>query len=197
MTMREHAMWLLSAAAALSLGASASAAFTTYTAFANWQGAVGSQYTTLDFVFPAPTILSTQYAGLGAIFPEEEEAALPLGVAFPQDGWGVQGAPAGDADIHIAFTSPQQWIGAHYPGGLMYQLLSGGTVIYNSPTHLTPGANGFFGIVSDVPFDEVRLIDPFGFVYVDNIYFGGPVPSPGAMPLLAAALFGARRRRRS
>ncbi len=70
---------------------------------------------------------------------------------------------------------------------------------------LDAAGDGFFGLVSAVPFDEVRftfeLTDPAGAVNdtieLDNIRFAAPIPAPGAWAggalLLGAA--GLRRRR--
>jgi hypothetical protein len=178
----------------LACAASAQAGFTTYTNFDAWKSATGNSYTTLDFVFPQPVLLTTQYLSLGVSFPDQEEVAAPLPASFPFDGWGIWGAGFADSDIHLKFATPQKWIAAHYPGYVSYQLISNGTVIYTSPFHGTAGASDFHGVVSSVTFDEVRLINPLSELYVDNIYFG--IPAPGTLALLGAGLIGGRRRRR-
>lgn len=178
----------------LACAGSVQAGFTTYTNFDAWKSATGNSYTTLDFVFPQPVLLTTQYLNLGVSFPDQEEVAHTLPASYPFDGWGVKGAPFADSDIHLKFATPQRWIAAHYPGHVSYQLISNGTVIYTSPFHGTAGASDFHGVVSGVAFDEVRLINPLGELYVDNIYFG--VPAPGTLAILGAGLIGGRRRRR-
>ncbi len=167
--------------------------FTTYTNFDQWKAANGSNYTTMNFVFSQPVLLTTQYLPLGVTFPDAEEVAAPLGVAFPIDGWGVWGSGSGDGDVHLKFLTPQKWIGAHYPANLLYQLLSGGNVIYTSPTHGGFGPGLFYGVVSDQMFDEVKIINQSGLLYIDNIYFG--VPAPGAVSVFGLWFVRGRRRR--
>ncbi len=79
---------LLSGSLALALPASAHASFTVIKGIDNWNAQVGP-CTTLDFVFPNAQYLGSQYASLGAIFPEGNEAAIPY-PGFQQDGWGCQ-----------------------------------------------------------------------------------------------------------
>ena len=56
----------------------------------------------------------------------------------------------------------------------------------------------FAGLVSDVPFDMVRLSNPATSVaIVDNLYFGPPIPAAGTLALLAMAGLGGVVRRRS
>ncbi len=96
-------------------------------------------------------------------------------------------------DVHPKFLTPQKWIGAHYPGNLLYQLLSGGDVIYTSLPYSAPGLGEFYGVVSDQMFDEVKIINDSGLLSIDNIYFG--VPAPGAVSVFGLWFVGGRRRR--
>ncbi len=179
--------------ASLLAGATAFGSFTTYTNFDEWKAANSASFATMDFVFPQPVLLTTQYLPLGVTFPDVEEVAAPLGVAFPLDGWGIWGAGLADGDVHLKFQTPQKWIGAHYPANLLYQLLSGGNVIYTSPSHGGFGPGLFYGVVSDQMFDEVKIINQSGELYIDNIYFG--VPAPGAVSVFGLWFASGRRRR--
>ena len=194
MTAQESIRLLIVGVPILACTSIGSASFTTYTNFDAWQPATGNTFTTLDFVFPQPVLLTTQYIGLGVLFPEGEEVAHTLPASYPLDGWGVKGAPLADNDIHIQFATPQKWIAAHFPGGVAYQLMSNGSVIYSSPSWGSPGLSDFFGVVSQLEFDEVKLINFSGELYVDNIYFG--IPTPGALAVLAGGFLRSRRRRR-
>jgi hypothetical protein len=194
MTSQESIRLLIVGMPILACTSIGSASFTTYTNFDAWKSATGNTYTTLDFVFPQPVLLTTQYLSLGVSFPAQEEVAAPLGAAFPLDGWGIWGAGLADNDIHLKFATPQKWIAAHYPGKVSYQLISNGAVIFTSLPFSAPGLSDFYGVVSELEFDEVKLINPSGQLYVDNIYFG--IPTPGAMAVLAGGFLRSRRRRR-
>ncbi len=175
----------------LALAASAHASFTVIKGIDNWNAQVGP-CTTLDFVFPEPQYLSTQYASLGAIFPEGNEVAYQAN-AFQQDGWGCMNydqEPGGGIDI--TFLSPQYAIGAWFPGKLRVDLFWQDQLIYASPDLDTfPLTYSFGGVLSTQPFDRVTL-HYFTLCFVDDVLF---VPAPGAMGLvvLAAAVGGRRR----
>jgi hypothetical protein len=194
MTTQESIRLLIVGVPILACTSIGNASFTTYTNFDAWKSAAGNTYTTLDFVFPQPVLLTTQYIGLGVLFPEGEEVAHTLPASYPLDGWGVKGAPLADNDIHIQFATPQKWIAAHYPGKVSYQLISNGAVIFTSLPFSAPGANDFYGVVSELEFDEVKLINPSGELYVDNVYFG--IPTPGALAVLGLGIVSPRRRAR-
>lgn len=177
--------------------AEARASFVEYHDLASWSSAAGP-FTTLDFVFPQAVILDDEYLSLGVIFPDAEEVAFPQAGGFPQDGWGVKGAVLGDADIHLAFLEPQTWIGVWFPGNVYIEFYSGGQLVHTSDDLAVGGQtlNVFGGVVSTIPFDEVRLVDPFGLINVDNIPFGAAVPGPGCvLVLVVVPMMRAGRRR--
>ncbi len=182
---------LSSTSLALALAASAHASFTVIKGVDNWNAQVGP-CTTLDFVFPTPKYLSTQYASLGAIFEGDEYAYDGPPNVFQQDGWGCG---ADDGSVDITFLSPQYAIGAWFPGDLWADLYWQGQIIYQSPNLNTfPLSYAFGGVLSTQPFDHVRLHKGFT-VAVDDVLF---IPSPGAMGLIAlAGAAGGRRRRGS
>ncbi|WKB51836.1 PEP-CTERM sorting domain-containing protein [Eleftheria terrae] len=67
------------------------------------------------------------------------------------------------------------------------------------------GTTGFYGVVSDLPFDTFSLVthdDPDGLhrVYLDTLWLSQPVPEPGSAGLVGAGLalaLGVARRRRA
>ena len=147
----------LTVSLALALAASAHASFTVIKGIDNWNAQVGP-CTTLDFVFPTPQYLSTQYASLGAIFEGDEYAFDgPLSV-FQQDGWGCG---ADDGGVDITFLSPQYAIGAWFPGSLRVDFYWQGQLMYQSPNLDTfPLSYAFGGVISTQAFDRVRFWDP-------------------------------------
>lgn len=180
------------------LTTAAHASFVEYHNFSSWSAASGP-FTTLDFVFQQAVILDDEYLSLGVIFPDAEEVAFSQAGLFLQDGWGVNGAVLGDADIRLRFLEPQAWIGIWFPGDLYVEFYSDGELLHTSNDLSSGGQdlNVFGGVVSSVPFDEVRLVDPFGFINVDDILFGAAVPAPGcALVLAALPMLAASRRRR-
>ena len=183
----------LTVSLALALAASAHASFTVIKGIDNWNAQVGP-CTTLDFVFPNAQYLSTQYASLGAIFPEGNEVAIPY-PGFQQDGWGCEHYDNDNqGGIDITFLWPQYAVGAWIVGDLYVDLYWQGQVIYESPGLYTwPLAYSFGGVVSTQPFDRVRMYSDDGFAFVDDVLF---IPAPGAAALLALAGLAAWRRRR-
>jgi hypothetical protein len=62
------------------------------------------------------------------------------------------------------------------------------------------GGTGFFsGVISTIPFDTVVIKDPFGAnTLIDDLYFGPPIPAPGALAILGlAGLMCSQKRRRA
>jgi hypothetical protein len=178
---------------ALIVISTSSASVIEFTDRAEWEGAVGT-YTTVDFVLPpSPTPITDQYADLGVVFSGAAYSHASMGV-FPNDGWGLFGI--GGAWAH--FDTPQHWIAVDYPGSIQFQLFRKGELVYTSTYFFFPGVGNFAGLVSEVPFDEVflrRLDSPYN-IAIDDLHFGGLVPGPGGMALLALAGFAGRSRRR-
>jgi len=153
----------------------------------------------VDFTgFDDFTPITDQWAHLGVNFSSSGFVVTsgPGPVLFPNDSWGANGEP----DINITFDEPMQWIATDFPGTLQFELYSNDTLFHTSQLFFPDGlAGGFGGIVSDVPFDSVRIFDPLdSIVAIDDLFFGPPIPVPGAVGALAplAMLMCARSRRR-
>ena len=160
--------------------------------FEGWEAAIGD-YTTIDFTgFENGEVLSDQYADLGVVSPTGNAVIRRQTLAFPTDWWGVSSTFG--PGINLAFDTPQRWIAADFPGDIAFRLFSD-EVFVEEVRVWGGGAGNFGGIISDVSFDRVEIIDFVdGIVLVDNIYFG--VPAPGAIGLLTLTLLVGPRRRR-
>lgn len=196
-----HSLALVATALTHLAGTAADAAFTEYKQNqAEWESAVGGQFATLDFVFPQQVVVTNQYLTLGALFTDGNDITAYIPSAFPNDGWGLAGGLSlmGSGKITVEFTQPMHWIAMDHPGPLYIELFSGGEMIYASTwSGFPPASNYFIGIVSDQAFDKARIVNPFSTtVFIDNLYFGAPIPAPGVLGLLPALAALQPRRRR-
>jgi len=83
-----------------------------------------------------------------------------------------------------------------YPGHLKITLFVDGVQLAPAHEWLHSGVDHFSGLISDQPFNGVKLEDPTDqALFIDDIFFGGAVPAPGAAALLGLALCARRRRR--
>jgi hypothetical protein len=157
-----------------------------------WVDAVG-EFTTIDFTgFPEFTWITDQYAHLGAHFVDGADQIQHYEEGYPEDGWGIDG----NSEIRVTFDDPINWVAAHFPGIHGFDLYQGDELIYTSSPFGGGGPGHFGGLLSDEPFDEIRIWDLDGNTNIDNLYFGPPIPAPGALMLLGlGALLPARRRR--
>jgi hypothetical protein len=163
----------------------ANAAVVEYEQKSAWVSAV-ADYTTINFTgYPANTIITTQYAFLGTIFTDETDRINLSSNAYPNDGAGLYGALN---EIHIAFSEPMTHIAVEFPGTVQYRLYWKGQLTYSSSVFVHVGAGFFAGLVSDQPFDAAVILDPGGDVFIDDLHFGPPIPTPGALALLALPL---------
>jgi MYXO-CTERM domain-containing protein len=148
--------------------------------------------------YPEFTTITTQYAPHGVIFTDGNEFVFESGNFH--DGHGLVSSEGSIPGIMRMSFADERWeIGFDYNGRVQLDLLFHGEVIYSSETYTAGGLFGFIGFISTQPFDQAIVRDPFEeLVIVDNIYFSPPVPSPGALALLAiGAVTALRRRRRS
>lgn len=166
-----------------------------YTEFDKWEKAIGD-FTTIDFTgWQASTIITNQYSHLGVTFADGNDWIWNAGEGtFVEDGSGLHGNWL-DLHVNIDFDVPQMWFGIDHPGSASIELYSGDDLI--DVFHHVDGGIGFFtGVVSDTPFDRVRLFRVTGSpVVIDDLHFG--IPAPGAVVVLAlAGVFGTGSRRR-
>jgi hypothetical protein len=162
-----------------------------------WQAAV-DDFTTIPFTeFPDLTIITEQYSHLGIHFVNGPQIIEPDWEAFPEDGAGI--AHFFETPIILAFDQPMTHIAIDFPGEAIIDLYWDGELIYTPEEEFGgPDVGYFAGLISTEPFDEVWIRpDNLGAVFLDNLYFGPPIPAPGAFALFAVALNGPTRRRRT
>ncbi|MDZ4753411.1 MAG: hypothetical protein SGJ11_02815 [Phycisphaerae bacterium] len=156
-----------------------------------WQRAAGNT-TKLDFVFDTPQVITDQYSALGVLFPDGDDYVAPVSVPPPgSDGWFLRDT-WGDLQTTFVFDDLQTAIGFTAGIGHFFSLYSGDTLVYESPEF---GTNPFIGAISTIPFDRVVMSRSGGGPAVDTFWFGGTVPAPGTIAVLALAFVGSRRRR--
>lgn len=180
---------------AIAIGLAARTATAGFVEFENadaWFTAAGPT-TTIDFVLDAPQILSTQYATLGALFPDGNDVAHTA-ATFSFDGWGATGAPTGGGPIIVEFLDAHQAFAAYYFSSVTFSLYFDDSLIYTSTLFSSPIGGAFGGVISTAAFNRVVIFAPLGPTTVDNLYFN-TVPSPTATIALTGMLLGGRRRR--
>jgi hypothetical protein len=192
MTLSFRVIYAACAGAALANPSSAHGAVTLYSNKETWQSAAGpySTMTFAEFGVPTGTWLTDQYSSLGVSFIDGSDQFYNSN-NFISDGWGLNGALD---NTTLVFDEPITTIAFDFPGGVTAKFYNQGALIYTSPLLGQSGVGNFAGLISTQPFDEVHLYD-LGLV-VDNIYFGPPIPAPGALSLLAIAALNPRKRRR-
>jgi hypothetical protein len=157
-----------------------------------WQQAVGSNFTTIGFNdLPPFTFLTTQYASVGVLFDGSDDVYQAEG--FLNDGWGVDG----NGDIFVNFTQPMYYVACDFPGLLQYKLYFQNQLIFTSSVFFQQSVGNFAGLISTTPFDRAQLIDPAGEAAIDDLFFGPPIPAPGAfLPFALCAALAPKWRRR-
>jgi hypothetical protein len=157
-----------------------------------WMSAAGL-HTTITFQgYPANTIITNQYADQGVLFTDGTDR-IHFNNSFLNDGVGLNGALD---EINPAFSQPMHHIGVDFPGAVRIWLYWKGELIHTSSAFGGGGTGFFGGLISDQPFDAALLADPGGGTFIDDLYFGPPIPAPSALALLGmTALWHSRRRR--
>ncbi len=156
-----------------------------------WGSDVG-EFTTIDFThFDEGTIITEQYADLGIHFTSGYDFIRNNWNIFPNDGWGLTNNTYAAA-ITTEYDFDLTGIAVEYPGAMQIELYHDNELLYTS---LVYGA-GFLGLISDIGFDKAVILDPTGgSVSVDDLHFGGVVPSAGTCTLLLLMGIFERRRR--
>jgi hypothetical protein len=180
------------------LASAANASVVVVSDFAAWQLTAGP-YSTIDFTgYPTNTFVTDQYSNLGVTFvdPDPNVVIANAFSIFPQDGSGINGV----CTIDMVFAAPITTVAFHHPGVLFATLYSNGQAITASMGLPGSGVNWFQGLVSDQPFDRVKLtgiispVGPCDDPVLDNLYFS-TIPAPGGAGLVAALLLVRSRRR--
>lgn len=141
----------------------------------------GAEITTVGFRgFPAGTSITNQYADLGVTFDGQNVVRGEDFIAYPQDGWAMQGL----LDIAFEFDTPRNAIAVDYPGSIRFSLFLNGDLV-GIEDFQTGGFGQFAGLVSNTPFDSVVIDRASGDPsFVDDLHFAF-IPTPGGMiPLL-------------
>jgi len=171
----------------------ASAAVMTFTDHAAWATAAGPHSTITFSELPPLTWLSDQYAVLGVHFTDGSDQVYSNSNIFLTDGVGLNGA---FDETTLEFKMPITSLAMLFPGYLHVKLYLDGALIFSSFEFGHSGAGNFAGIISSQPFDEAYIYDAGSGLVVDNLYFGPPVPVPGALALVGVAALACHPRRR-
>jgi len=183
--------------AALLLASKAAAEITTYTDRDAWFEAVspgGSvPITTIGFSeFPAGTVITDQYDHLGVNFSGVNSTRGFDDVAYPQDGWALQGGIGG---VTVDFDAPRHALGLDHPGDSFMELFHLGEQIATVDFDGS-GFGQFSGIVSTQPFDSVILSDSSAPSFIDDLHFV-TIPVPGSFVCIGVSLLCRPGRRRT
>jgi hypothetical protein len=144
--------------------------FTDFTDFPSFQSAWAGPLTTITFTeVPVGTIVTTEFAGLGAVFTDGNDTTL-ANPAFVEDGIGVDG----NGRVTVQLSQPANAIGSNFPGALTIELYdAGGSLIYTSTDFAGSGTGFFGGVISDTPFASVVFRDWVDdLVFLDDIFIG-------------------------
>jgi hypothetical protein len=180
-------------AACLHCGAALGGVVSYSSNFEGWQQVAGP-YTSLTFTeFPAFTVITDQYAGLGVTLTNPTRNVVKFDAfAFQQDGVGIDA----NGMCELTFDTPMKAAAAHFFGSVHLQLFLGEVYLGEVQPWNQPLAN-VVAAVSTTPFDRIRFksLSPLGEFTGDNIYFS-PIPSPGGVTVFVAFAGLGRRRRR-
>jgi len=151
--------------------------------------------TALDFTDLALfEFVTDQYADLGVMFFGTAIGHTGMSL-YPSDGHGILGWT--HQLIEMEFDAPRTRFAIELGSGSMVMTfyLGGAEVGIANVSNAT---SLFWGAVLESTFDRVTLEDQgLGFTAIDNLYFGAPIPAPGALALVAFAGLVSRRRRRA
>jgi len=173
----------------------ANAEVTRYINKLNWQTAIGSHVAVTFQGFEKHTVITEQYSSLGVLFGDGNDA-IRMSPSLLNDGVGLSSNDSIYGIITMQFTQPIHAVACEFLGDIDMQLYSNGELIYQSSVFDTVQSR-FGGLISSAPFDKAIIRDPSdSVVVIDDLYFGPPIPAPGALALLGlAAMVGPRRRR--
>jgi len=175
--------------AVMSLVIPSSASIVSYTNHAAWSDAAGPA-TSIFFTEIEGPWVTDQYADLGVTF--QNHVLWESFEVFPNDGVGLVANPDFTGFITMEFDAPRNSVGVDIVSPHKLFLYRGDELIGSSI--LSPHVP-FLGVTSTEPFDRV-IVASTGVSVIDNLYFGAPIPAPGALVVVAfAGLMRGRRRR--
>ena len=147
-----------------------------------WETLVGD-FTTITFMEIPPVLdLDDEYQELGVTFGGDLNTFF-FTPSFVNDGVGLDG----NTEVRLTFDVPITAFAMDFPGITDVAYFRDGERIPGGGAFGGGGVGFFYGFVSTVPFDEVLLFDDFGEVFIDDLYFGPPIPTPGSAALLLVA----------
>jgi MYXO-CTERM domain-containing protein len=159
--------------------------------FAGWQTAAGPYQTCTFAEFEPGTIITDQYARLGAYFTNIWSDVVEYSLfSFPSDGVGIDG----NGPIEITFSETMYAAALHGKGIPTLKLYKGSTFLGDVQAAAGTPSN-LVAAVSTIGFDRVVFQGQTagGDATADTIYFS-TVPGPGA--LAALGVLGVLRSRR-
>ena len=139
---------------------------------APWWSAVGSTQTITFTELPWGTVVTDQYQSTHGIgFTDGMDLVVGCTV-----GCLDESLLNGVGDIEVEFDLPRSWIAVDYQGLMTLELYADDEMIFTSGFQFWHSDYGLFaGVVSSMPFDQVRLFDFVdGSAYIDKLHFGGP-----------------------
>ncbi len=163
-----------------------------------WEAQVG-EWSTLDFTgLPAGEFFPEDYYldDFGVMFGGGPRLASESEEVYLQDGHGVGVLPDSSGwHMDVFFDTPVHAFAVDFPGEIRFTLFFEDEVIAHLPGPYGGFVGWFAGLISDQPFDRVRVWDTDEFL-VDDLRFGMVVPGPAtALVLLPGlGLLGGRRR---
>jgi len=173
--------------------ASAQASLVLTTNKDEWLG-TAAPVTILDFTdLSQGEFVTDQYADLGVMF--FGTAIGHTSSIYPSDGHGILGWT--HQLIEMEFDAPRTEFAIELGSFTMVMTFYlGGAEV--GVANVSNATSLFWGAVLESTFDRVTLENQgLGVTGIDNIYFGAPIPAPGALVLVAFAGLVPRRRRRA
>jgi hypothetical protein len=149
------------------------ASITEYTEFDPWADAMGrclveNRYAELG----AGVYVTDQYLPVGALYTDGDD--LTAAYDSSTDGMLLYG----QGRIHVSFSHYLFGIGVNFPGALRIIGYLGEDLVFTSGDFAGYGVFFFGGVISDLPFDRVELMDWVDdLVYVDDIFYNPSEPS--------------------
>ena len=98
----------------------------------------------------------------------------------------------------MSFDAALFYVAVDFADTVAFELFNQGELMYASKGFLGGGVGLFGGLLSSEPFDAIRMFDFIdNAAFIDDLYFGSPIPAAPALALLAlgGVISGKRRTR--